>query len=166
MRRLLGMALAMLATTASAADIRVAPFRGDQTITAITLSGEIVEHDDIKFQNAFWLAVGRSQNGVILELVSSGGDTFASEAISRFIHSQGIATLVRGDCTSGCGIIALSARSLWVAADGRVGLHQAWLKGKHGMAVGHMGATKEVAALGAHPHDDHRPLRHGVPHRR
>jgi hypothetical protein len=127
----------------------VAPFREDQNIIAVTLTGEIVKDDEVKFQNAFWRGIERSKGhqGVILELVSSGGDTYASEAISRFIHSQGIATLVRGDCTSGCGIIALSARSLWVAAGGRVGLHQAWLTGEKGMAVGHMGATQEVADL-------------------
>ncbi len=148
MRRLIGMALAMLTTGACASEISVAPFNGDPNgeIIAITLTGEILPGDNLKFEKAFWRAV-RKGKGVILELHSSGGDTWSSEGIALFIRKQGIATLVRGDCTSGCGIIALSARTLWVAADGRIGLHQAWIENKNGVAIGQMEATRGAAAF-------------------
>jgi len=147
--KLLTLALGLWATTASAAEITVAPFAGDPEgkIIAITVRGEIMAGDNLKLEHAFWRAVGRPGKGVILELVSSGGHTWASEGIALFIHKQGIATLVRGDCVSGCGIIALSAQSLWIASDGRVGLHQAWRDGKDGRPVADIEVTRGAASF-------------------
>lgn len=147
MKRVLGgVLLAFTVSAASAADISVVPFDGDKNIIAIRLTGHIEPSDGPRFVKKFWSAI-RKRHGVLLELNSGGGDTTTSQDIARFIRKQGIATLVRGDCTSGCGIIALSARELFVAADGRVGLHQAWREDENGNAVGDLPVTRNIAVF-------------------
>ena len=121
-----------LAGPASGATVEVAPFGQDEsgTVYALSIVGEIQAYDDFKVQHALddQLAAYPG-NSLFVEMISPGGDMQTSLEIADIVHDSGIGVLVRGDCTSGCGIIALSARRgyLFVVEGGKIGLHQCWV---------------------------------------
>ena len=149
----------MLTAPANAADIRLSQFgiEDGQPIYALTIAGYIKGGDDRKVEVTLERALDEGRFPGFVELKSFGGDTAASLRIAAIMHEFGMPVLVRTECTSGCGIIALSAWSgrLFVAEGGKIGLHQSWTcslpdvvdydcaKGK---AIPSMKATWRVAA--------------------
>lgn len=114
-----------LATTAvSAATIELTEgARGEPNV--ITFEGEVVTGDELTFAHLL-LEAG---DGIVI-FDSPGGDLWTGLEIGRAIRLMGFDTLVPSgsSCESACAIAWLGGENRYMAADGAVGFHAAYVE--------------------------------------
>jgi hypothetical protein len=108
------------AMPASAATVEIGEWFAGQQVMAI--SGRIDPGDEGKI-------IGLTHSGAprpdIILLTSPGGSVDAAERMALALNALDVPVLVRGDCASSCGFIALHlAHRLRVIGEGRVSVHQ------------------------------------------
>lgn len=111
------------AHAASAAEIElVEGERGEPNV--ITLEGEIITGDELTMRYLL-LQAG---DGIVM-LDSPGGDLYTGLEIARAIQLMGFDTLVANgaSCESACGLAWLSGTNRYMAAEGAVGFHAAYI---------------------------------------
>ena len=117
-------ASAVAAPAASAATIELTEgARGEPNV--ITFEGEVVTGDELTFVH-FLLEAG---DGIVV-FDSPGGDLWTGLEIGRAIRLMGFDTLVPSgsSCESACAIAWLGGESRYMAADGAVGFHAAYVE--------------------------------------
>jgi hypothetical protein len=112
--------LAALGVHAEAANIKNTAILGQsgRWLKAISIEGEIVTGDEIKFSNA--LAAGTATH---VMLNSPGGLIAPALEIGYAIHAKALATFATVRCASACGLIWLAGETRF--ADVSVGFHSA-----------------------------------------
>lgn len=122
------LALELATTAASAATIELTEGeRGEPNV--ITFEGEVVTGDELTFVHL----VLEAGDGIVI-FDSPGGDLWTGLEIGRAIRLMGFDTLVPSgsSCKSACAIAWLGGENRYMAADGAVGFHAAYVEGEAG----------------------------------
>jgi hypothetical protein len=112
--------LAMIATTAQAANIEVTVFARNQ-LARVTVQGSLLAGDGDKFQEKT-----NSLREAMVVFQSDGGAVFEGIKIGRIIRQKDFATLVAGRCASACAVAWLGGTHRYMATGAQIGFHAAY----------------------------------------
>ncbi len=77
----------------------------------------------------FEAMLAQAPNARVVRLESPGGHVRPALEVAAIIHARGLDTYVGGFCASACTLAFLAGRQRWVAAEARLGFHQAYAPG-------------------------------------
>jgi hypothetical protein len=125
---LASLALAALATTAQAAEIKAYPNKCNNEqagCTTITIEGTIAPNDGGRFMA---LLLQHNTKKALIMLVSDGGNLEAALQMGRYIHANGYSTLVpyQSYCISACAIVWAAGKFKQGDSTAKIGFHAAY----------------------------------------